>query len=215
MFIEVSHLGYFRSPISSVHPRWLVKFEATFKDEEVYEHLFVKIESVSGSQSDSSRRSPLPGHSTERRSQKTSSTSPTTDEEAAALNETKDIEDSGYQQQKKKKGTSLSPVPSDSSPDGSRQKSTNELRKISAREQRSKRRQEMLDEFGKYVIPNAHPYGTGKSKEGLTRKGGNPTKGGKRSKQGNSSECLKIKLLTGTLYLHRGRNRRAEFVRRV
>lgn len=30
-----------------------------------------------------------------------------------------------------------------------------------------------------------------------------------------NEECVKIKLLTGTLYLYRGRNRRAEFIRRV
>ena len=90
--------------------------------------------------------------------------------------------------------------------------SGNKKRTVSAREQRSQRRQAMIDEFGTALVsPPSHPQsGSGK------RKNNGKTSKSKRPRHEEDGKCLKIKLLTGTLYLYRGpRNRRAEFVRRV
>ena len=86
-------------------------------------------------------------------------------------------------------------------------------RKASAREQRSKRRQAMIDEFGADVVsPPSHPQnGSGKRKHAGN---GKLTKS-KRFRDDEHEKCLKVKLLTGTLYIYRGKHRRAEFVRRV
>jgi hypothetical protein len=118
------------------------------------------------------------------------------------------------QQQPQKKSVafsneSTSQVPSEGSStpetEGGRTK-----KKVSAREQRSARRQAVVDEFGTIVSPPSHPTHGGK------RKHNGKSSKSKRSRQDeDDANCLKIKLLTGTLYLYRGRHRRAEFVRRV
>ena len=89
--------------------------------------------------------------------------------------------------------------------------------KVSAREARSRRRQAAIDEFGVQL----HQLGaTGTTANGGKRKiGGNGGRANNKKQRGGrdggDQECLKIKLLTGTLYLYRGKHRRAEFVRRV
>ena len=85
--------------------------------------------------------------------------------------------------------------------------------KASAREARSKRRQAMIDDAS--IVPGTEIL-AGKRKLP-------PPPGGNRSKQYKHSdtqyaedgEVVKVKLLTGTLYLYRGAQRRVEFVRRV
>ena len=78
--------------------------------------------------------------------------------------------------------------------------------------EKARLRQAMIDEFGTALVsPPSHPQsGSGK------RKNNGKTSKSKRPRHEEDGKCLKIKLLTGTLYLYRGpRNRRAEFVRRV
>jgi hypothetical protein len=77
--------------------------------------------------------------------------------------------------------------------------------RVSAREARSKRRQAKIDED----IPPGQVTG-GKMLEQVSMN--NPKK---RQRGEADGEVVKVKLLTGTLYLYRGSQRRAEFVRRV
>ena len=84
--------------------------------------------------------------------------------------------------------------------------------RASAREARSRRRQAMIDDAA--IVPGT---------EILAGKRKIPPPPGNRSKQYKSNEVpyaeegevVKVKLLTGTLYLYRGEQRRVEFVRRV
>jgi hypothetical protein len=87
--------------------------------------------------------------------------------------------------------------------------------KVSAREARSQRRQSKIDadaplgeasaasEGGKRRAPPPNPS---KNKRQRTRT---------RADDSNGEKVVKVKLLTGTLFLYRGRHRRAEFIRRV
>jgi hypothetical protein len=85
--------------------------------------------------------------------------------------------------------------------------------KASAREARSRRRQAMIDDAA--IVPGTEIL-AGKRKLP-------PPPVGNRSRQYKHSETqyaedgevVKVKLLTGTLYLYRGAQRRVEFVRRV
>lgn len=80
--------------------------------------------------------------------------------------------------------------------------------RVSAREARSKRRQAKIDEDVKEVVP---PTG---AKRRPPVAPVNPKKR-KAGEPGEGDDVVKVKLLTGTLYLYRGRDRRVEFVRRV
>ena len=66
---------------------------------------------------------------------------------------------------------------------------------VSARAARSRRRQEVDTKKRKNVKSNSG--------------------GMKRQRTDEESECVKVKLLTGTLLIYRGQHARAEFVRRV
>lgn len=79
--------------------------------------------------------------------------------------------------------------------------------RVSAREARSRRRQAKIDEDVKEVVP---PTGV-KRRPPIVP--GNAKKRQRGETEGG--DVVKVKLLTGTLYLYRGRYRRVEFVRRV
>jgi hypothetical protein len=80
--------------------------------------------------------------------------------------------------------------------------------RVSAREARSNRRQAKIDEDA--------PLGLGEAAgpEGK-RRAPPPNHSKKRQRGDDNCEVVKVKLLTGTLFLYRGRHRRAEFIRRV
>lgn len=108
----------------------------------------------------------------------------------------------------KSSGTLSQDSADDSSP--TEENSTSRSR-ASAREARSRRRQAMIDDAA--IAPGT---------EILAGKRKLPPPPGQRSKQYKSDsqytgdgEVVKVKLLTGTLYLYRGAQRRVEFVRRV
>ncbi len=84
--------------------------------------------------------------------------------------------------------------------------------RVSAREARSRRRQAKIDEDA--VPPGTEIVG---GKRHLTLDGHHAPPNNKKPKHNESDdgEVVKVKLLTGTLYLYRGAQRRAEFVRRV
>jgi hypothetical protein len=84
--------------------------------------------------------------------------------------------------------------------------------RVSAREARSRRRQAKIDEDA--VPPGTEIIG---DKRHLALEGHIAPPSNKKLKHNESDdgEVVKVKLLTGTLYMYRGAQRRAEFVRRV
>ncbi len=90
--------------------------------------------------------------------------------------------------------------------------------KISAREARSLRRQAKIDDRDAVSAVMAVTQATS-GIIGLSTKRRLPPKGGhhksKRPRVEGHEEVIKVKMLTGTLYLYRGLHRRAEFIRRV
>lgn len=81
--------------------------------------------------------------------------------------------------------------------------------RVSAREARSKRRQAKIDEETVIPVDIAAP--------GDKRRQASASGNAKKRQRGDAEagEVVKVKLLTGTLYLYRGQYRRVEFVRRV
>ena len=195
---------------TSPNPRWLVKFDRQpQKDEEMYERSFGKLLVAYDEDEPSTRsRSPLPpavqskpskpnGNAARRGSTgKNSSTS--SDEE-----QKKSVKDNGS-----KKGSEVSEGSNAGSDDDSSTPETGSRRssrdRVSAREERSRRRQAKIDED----VPGQESSG-GKRRPP-------PLNGSKKRPRGeNDGEVVKVKLLTGTLFLYRGLHRRAEFIRRV
>jgi hypothetical protein len=76
---------------------------------------------------------------------------------------------------------------------------------VSAREARSKRRQAKIDDD---IVPAELLVG---EKSALHLNGALKNK----RQRGDEGDVIQVKLLTGTLYLYRGKQRRAEFIRRV
>lgn len=87
----------------------------------------------------------------------------------------------------------------------------------STREARSKRRQAMIDESGGVLASatasSAANYGAKRARMPNGGKNGKAVSN-KRPRDGKE-QVVKVKLLTGTLFLYRGQHRRAEFIRRV
>ena len=75
----------------------------------------------------------------------------------------------------------------------------------SAREARSRRRQAQIDEEAP----------ADDASKGTTRRVAPQGNARKRQRVDTDGEVIKVKLLTGTLFLYRGLHRRAEFIRRV
>jgi hypothetical protein len=84
--------------------------------------------------------------------------------------------------------------------------------RVSAREARSRRRQAKIDEDA--VPPGTEVIG-GKRLLALDDHIAPPSNKKPKHNESDDGEVVKVKLLTGTLYLYRGAQRRAEFVRRV
>jgi hypothetical protein len=224
---------------TSPNPRWLIKFDGQpYKDEEVYEQTFGKLLIAADDEPESLPIEPLPPRrqNSAKSTNSSSSTSTSTEvdkktpttakvDEAVAGPElpAKDIDDgakdAASDNKKDKKSVSFS---NENSPIGSDESSTQETGTEggtgSAREARSLRRQTMIDDSDGVL---AWTSGTGNLTATGKRRlpaGGNNTKNGSKSKrprQDGDDSVVKVKLLTGTLYLYRGRNRRAEFIRKV
>ena len=91
--------------------------------------------------------------------------------------------------------------------------SDTEKARVSARETRTRRRQAMMEDVTAtepYEQTISKPMASGKRK--LT---GAALLAHKNKRQRKDENCVTVKFLTGTLYLYRGPQRRAEFVRRV
>ena len=79
---------------------------------------------------------------------------------------------------------------------------------VSAREARSRRRQSIIDDVKVKVVPRKPTKQMSKRKLA-----GAAAQARKSKRQRYDKNCVAIKFLTGTLYLYRGPQRRAEFVR--
>lgn len=220
----------------SPNPRWLVKFDSQpYKDEEMYERAFGKL--IHSNEEIEEQQSTLTA------SEVTSSTSARTKttitaesfKESWAIDEGDNIDDTkkgknindinietttlptGNSKSKsvqfQKNGANLSQDSADdSSPTEENSRVGTSHSRASAREARSRRRQAMIDDAA--IVPGT---------EILAGKRKLPPPPGHRSKQYKQSETqysedgevVKVKLLTGTLYLYRGAQRRVEFIRRV
>ena len=222
---------------TSPNPRWLIKFDGQpYKDEEVYEQTFGKLLIAADDEPESLHTEPAPprrqnsGKSTNSSTSSSTSINAEFDKKIAATVKTdeglagqvlpaKDGYKDAAADKKDKKSVTFS---NENSPIGSDESSTQETGteggNVSARESRSLRRQTMIDESDGVL---AWTGGTGNLTAGGKRRlppGGSSGKNGSKSKrprQEGDDSVVKVKLLTGTLYLYRGRNRRAEFIRRV
>lgn len=210
----------------SPNPRWLVKFDSQpYKDEEMYERAFGTL-LHSNEESEEQASAPAASEATGTRSKATEAANDTKGSGASGDGDKSDDAKKGKNANGSKtdattapkskgaqseKGSGALSQDSDSSPteDNSRAGSRS---RASAREARSRRRQAMIDDAA--IVPGT---------EILAGKRKMPPPPGHRSKQykqnetqyAEDGEVVKVKLLTGTLYLYRGAQRRVEFVRRV
>ncbi|VEU34043.1 unnamed protein product [Pseudo-nitzschia multistriata] len=228
----------------SPNPRWLVKFDSQpYKDEEMYERAFGKLlhsaedsedpimaQETVGSGGGGGTRSKATVISTantaaEGKGQGTSSEGDRSDDgkkgKSGNVSNNSDsnnndtdatseiaISRSRSAQLWRGSGTLSQDSGDDSTPADEPSRS-----RASAREARSRRRQAMIDDAaimpgteilaGKRKLPP--PSGTNRSKQCKSGDG----------QYAEEGEVVKVKLLTGTLYLYRGEQRRVEFVRRV
>jgi hypothetical protein len=209
-------LAQFLSESTSPNPRWLVKFDGQpQKDEEMYEKAFGKIlvpaddeddTPDSGSVATSQKRGSKPS-GVGSRSGGSNKGSGTSSEEG-------EIGEDSRKESKAtlKKDSQIAEGSNAGSDTSSNAESTSEgkLSRASAREARSNRRQAKIDED----VPALPALGD--ITAGVKRRPPIPPNNSKKRQRGEADgEVVKVKLLTGTLYLHRGRHRRAEFVRRV
>jgi len=221
----------------SPNPRWLVKFDKQpYKDEEMYERAFGKL--IHSNEESEEQQSTLPASEVTGGGGARSKTSTSTvktellndSKESGAFGEGEKSDDgkkgkninsnnieatttSKAAVQFQKSGGVLSQDSAgESSPTEENSRTGNSRSRASAREARSRRRQAMIDDAA--IVPGT---------EILAGKRKLPPPPGHRSKQykqgdtqyAEDGEVVKVKLLTGTLYLYRGAQRRVEFVRRV
>ncbi|CAJ1960949.1 unnamed protein product [Cylindrotheca closterium] len=212
-------LAQFLSEGSSPNPRWLVKFDGQpHKDEEMYERLFGKLlasvededdQGDSGSLQSQQKRS-KPSLPTRTLAANTKGSEVSSEEggigtgddsreisKAFAKNVTPSVDGSNAE--------------SDTSSNVETTRSGRSGR-VSAREARSKRRQAKIDvDVDGNVVKEAVPPADGKRGPPIPQ--GNAKK--RQRGETDGGDVVKVKLLTGTLYLYRGPYRRVEFVRRV
>lgn len=221
---------------SSPNPRWLVRYEnQPYKNQEVYEHTFLGKVTTEPEETESKSRGNSPplsdAGSTESRGRAKRGKKP-------PPKESSDTEKAGVAAEKPAAETDERPPPeepADDSPNGgaprrgagspaAQQQSdasssiSAAAARLSAREARIRRRQALAAEQRAEGPPSAAAGGGGGNGGGNRNKRKKPSggaAGGGRKKQKSNEDCVKIKLLTGTLYLYRGPRRRAEFVRRV
>lgn len=129
-------------------------------------------------------------------------------------------EQSGNPKKKQQKAVSFSPegrpAESDISPPKDIVKKSRSLRsKVSDREQRSRRRQAMIEEEAQ-TIPGGGVGSASTSTAPIKRPRPHApaSHSSKKMRAGTNEEVIKVPMLTGTLYLYRGLRRRAEFIRK-
>eukprot|EP00525_Craspedostauros_australis_P010594 CAMPEP_0198109148 /NCGR_PEP_ID=MMETSP1442-20131203/1161_1 /TAXON_ID= /ORGANISM="Craspedostauros australis, Strain CCMP3328" /LENGTH=218 /DNA_ID=CAMNT_0043764669 /DNA_START=18 /DNA_END=674 /DNA_ORIENTATION=- len=204
---------------SSPNPRWLLKFDGQqHKDEEVYERSFGRLVYSTGD--DASDASPtdvtklLPPQKRARGRYSPSCS----DAEGIDADHTFHAPPSGvdiaFDSAFAYDAGEISPAPTAASDEDSATMDFPSSR-VSAREARSRRRQAKIDED---VIPTDHVHHHIPAKTHPKRRMPHSSGTGDRHKKQRTvdvDEPIKVKLLTGTLLLYRGAQRRVEFNRRV
>lgn len=221
----------------SPNPRWLLKFDGQpYKDEEMYERSFGKtlfsmsvdeegsIGVVTSSASVSSASTQRKVGTGGRRTNGTKKGGTSSDDDET---EQKEL----YSEDTK--GENLieeSNAPSDVESDTNDRRSQN--RRVTAREERSRRRQAKIDEEIFPNLPVHEQFMAGAKRRISTGSLSTSFHNSKRSRRdadnddpdnktnnnddtSTKSTVIQVTLLTGTLYLYRGKQRRAEFIRRV
>jgi hypothetical protein len=192
---------------TSPNPRWLVKFDGQpYKDEEMYEHAFLR-RLKSAEDEDGAVSSSSTGSSGGRRQSATLSR-PNETRKSGISSE----DDDRIGEEKKDDTTEMvmsqsydeAHAGSESETEGHSMSQAAKDR-VSAREARSKRRQAKIDDDVTPAEWQAAGKGTHQLDEVLKNK----------RQRGDDGEVIQVKLLTGTLFLYRGKQRRVEFVRRV
>jgi hypothetical protein len=197
---------------TSPNPRWLIKFDSqNHKDEEIYERSFGKLlQAFDEEEPSSAPRKPAKPQVPVGRRGSTGKNGGTSSEGEAA---DEAADEAGSEKRTAKKVVQFTPgsnTVSDHSSTPETSTSRSERERASAREERSKRRQAKIDD--ETVFPEGETAGL----VGVKRRPPPPPhQSKKRQREEDQGEAVKVKLLTGTLYLYRGRHRRAEFIRRV
>eukprot|EP00521_Asterionellopsis_glacialis_P016616 CAMPEP_0195294460 /NCGR_PEP_ID=MMETSP0707-20130614/15060_1 /TAXON_ID=33640 /ORGANISM="Asterionellopsis glacialis, Strain CCMP134" /LENGTH=266 /DNA_ID=CAMNT_0040355441 /DNA_START=42 /DNA_END=842 /DNA_ORIENTATION=- len=224
-------LAYKLSEGPTANPRWLVTFVGeTWKDEELYERSFGKVlQKANEDGSDNVSTAPAQQKSFGGRNSKklknghsgSNNKSSSTSSQKSKSNGGTSGRDEDLIDRKKKKMVAFSEAGSPMASDNNGADSSSPLTdgKVSAREQRSLRRQAMIQEDAPLSLPDEKSHKKKRSLEVLLNKCGNGSKAGPNCNHGNKrprkdEEVVKIPMNTGTLYLHRGLHRRATFVRR-
>jgi hypothetical protein len=219
----------------SSHPRWLVKFDGqAYTDEEMYERAFGKLlrSAVLVEEGDEGFVGPVDTASSGRKKSskvktnisevssegEKSDSGPTTKAAAStkSKNDKKSVQFSSEADDDDAAGGGDGTDDGGSSPledcerlSGTRSGSNGRKSKSSAREQRSRRRHAKIDDE---AFPGMEMLGGGKRK--IAPDAGSTSKK-HRLDPSMDGAVVKVQLLTGTLHLYRGAQRRAEFVRRV
>eukprot|EP00980_Cylindrotheca_fusiformis_P017139 scaffold5276_cov134-Cylindrotheca_fusiformis.AAC.6 len=189
-------LAQFLSEASSPNPRWLVKFDGqSQKDEEMYERAFGKILVPADDEDDIADAGSIAGKRGSKPSSGGSNKGSGSSSDDGSRTDSKTASDIVEQLNEA----------SDASSNAEESTRGGKSSRVSAREARSKRRQAKIDD-----VPTLSEVEAGKGRLPIV-----PIHPKKRHRGDSEGEVVKVKLLTGTLYLHRGRHRRAEFVRRV
>lgn len=204
-------LAQFLSEGSSPNPRWLVKFDGQpHKDEEMYERLFGKLLSSVEEEDDQGDSGSLQSQRKQSKPSLPTRTVSSSKESEASSEKGETGDDFGEESKASANKISESVDGSNAGSDtSSNVESTRSGRsgRVSAREARSKRRQAMIDEDVKDGVVPA---------DGNPRPPILPGNAKKRQREEtDGGDVVKVKLLTGTLFLYRGRYRRVEFIRRV
>jgi len=217
----------------SPNPRWLVKFDSQpYKDEEMYERAFGKLihsnedsneeqhpaatETVSsvatgkgggtsseGEKSDDAKnKGKNSNNSNNNGANISSATTSTTKSKSVQFQRGSSASNDG--------SDDSSPTEENSTGGKSRYRTLAD--RVSAREARSRRRQAMIDDAA--IVPGTEIL-AGKRKLPPPPGHHSSKKYKHNDRYAEDGEVVKVKLLTGTLYLYRGAQRRVEFVRRV
>lgn len=191
---------------TSPNPRWLLKFDGQpQKDEEMYERSFGKLlrshdEDETGATASSTSAGLAGQVSAQRKGRASGRKDGGTSSEGETGEETT-------------KNETLNEETIDESNAGSDAEDSEIESKLSrarasAREQRSRRRQAKIDDD---IIPGVNDaLYVAEKRAGLP-----PSLQQHKRQRLDDGDVVKVKLLTGTLYLYRGKQRRAEFIRRV
>lgn len=198
----------------SPNPRWLLKFDGQpHKDEEMYERSFGKTlwsaeeEDSGGAMSSAS----VVSSSTQRKGNVARRTAGNKKGVTSSEEDEADPDHTTSQSDEKRVENSVDESNAGSEVDSDTSGRRSHIDRVTAREQRSRRRQAKIDDE---VIPALNEQifpGEKRSVSSLSES----LKNTKRARRDGDGEVIQVNLLTGTLYLYRGKQRRAEFIRRV